>query len=287
MIRLILEDKTTPQNINPAQSDFFVLLSEWEQYKKDLTPPNLRPISDLSTVDPETEVVTFRWPCADFEDDFLVDPHKSVNGLFGFLEPGSDFRDGKYKEINKPDPKTIAAIRQLSGALDISPTALLAALLGSGDIYPEGFWMPLQFKIAQEEEDDALLERCRPVEIEFEGRQWLVESAGFWRKDGPQPLGMGLEMGDKERQNIQKVGADLIRMANTIKVQTTTSHTWEKAENGDLKMDTGRILPGRWEPLLVGRTVLYGLVRKTRVYVALEGEKVVAMVADGTQRWRE
>ena len=45
--------------------------------------------------------------------------------------------------------------------------------------------------------------------------------------------------------------------------------------------------PGRWEPLLVGRTVLYGLVRKTRVYVALEGEKVVAMVADGTQRWRE
>lgn len=112
MIRLIKEEQATPQNINPAQSDFFVLLSEWEQYKKDLTPPQIRPISDLSTVDPETEVVTFRWPCADFEDDFLVDPHKSVNGLFGFLEPGSDFRDGKYKEINKPDPKTIAAIRQ-------------------------------------------------------------------------------------------------------------------------------------------------------------------------------
>ena len=52
-------------------------------------------------------------------------------------------------------------------------------------------------------------------------------------------------------------------------------------------MDTGRILPGRWEPLLVGRTVLYGLVRKTRVYVALEGEKVVAMVGDGNVRWRE
>ena len=29
MIRLIKEEQATPQNINPAQSDFFVLLSEW------------------------------------------------------------------------------------------------------------------------------------------------------------------------------------------------------------------------------------------------------------------
>jgi hypothetical protein len=149
MIRLVLEDKMTAGE-ETGCADFFVLEEEWDLYQKDATPPAIHKIEGISSFPPETQVVTFRWPSDDFEDDFLVNPRKSAKGLFKLLEPGSDFRDGKYKEINKSDPVTIAAIRTLSNALGWSPEQLLAALLASGHFYPEDFWAPLQFKIAQE-----------------------------------------------------------------------------------------------------------------------------------------
>lgn len=125
MIRLIKEEQATPQNINPAQSDFFVLLSEWEQYKKDLTPPNLRPISDLATVDPETEVVAFRWPRRDLEEWGVAIPKALAESMFKMFAPDSELRKGKAAELFPVNPGAVKTIQAFADLLNMEPCDVL------------------------------------------------------------------------------------------------------------------------------------------------------------------
>ena len=284
MIRLIKEEQATPQNINPAQSDFFVLLSEWEQYKKDLTPPNLRPISDLSTVDPETEVVTFRWPRRDLEEYSLAHPRKFASELLKAMAPGGIWREGgKFGNLYKPSLNAAETIHAFASLLDLEPCDVLEMVAADGHIHDEGIWFALQCRVAQE-----VVDNRKVVEFSWGGHQWLADANTVWRKVGPQPE-LGRILTADEHKATAILAPKLLDQIELVK-KKEGNHTWKRV-GLNLNMDTGYVIPARNEVLLKDRRVLWGTYGADgnvfRCYAALKGDEIMAVVGDGNVRWRK
>jgi hypothetical protein len=284
MIRLILEDQAPVKSLtNPEFSSFFVLLSEWEQYQKDLTAPQIRPISDLATVDPETEVATFRWPRRDLEEWGVAIPKALVKSMFKMFAPDGEFRKGKAAELFPVDPGAVKAIQAFADLLNMEPCDVLEMVAADGHIHDEGSWFALQCRVAQE-----VVDNRKVVEFSWGGHQWLADASTVWRKAGLQPE-LGRILTADEHKATAILAPKLLDQIELVK-KKEGNHTWKRV-GLNLNMDTGYVIPARNEVLLKDRRVLWGTYGADgsvfRCYAALEGDEIMAVVGDGNVRWRE
>lgn len=120
----------------------------------------------------------------------------------------------------------------------------------------------------------------RFAEFSWRDQKWCCNDRNIWKK-GPKldlPVLLSFDPEDAAKR--------AVRFISSATPEITEGVTYEVV-GGDVRLSTGKILPDYLLPILQEGEVHAATIGKTPCYVVFRKAEIVAILAEGAQRWRE